>query len=98
MADIHSQNSRYINTPEVDFYLDLWQDISIPKSSNDLEITIEPKYHQRPDLLSFELYGTPKLWWVFMQRNVDVLFDPIYDFNAGTKIFAPTRDQIETYI
>jgi len=29
------------------------------------------------------------LWWVFIQRNLDVLEDPIFDFKPGTKIYIP---------
>jgi hypothetical protein len=37
------------------------------------------------------LYGTSKLWWVFAQRNLDVIQDPVFDFIAGTQIFVPKK-------
>lgn len=49
-------------------------------------------YTYRPDLLSFDMYDTPKLWWVFAQRNMDVLKDPVFDFVPGTKIYLPQRE------
>jgi len=45
-------------------------------------------------LLAYDLYKEPKLWWVFMQRNLDTLQDPIYDFVAGTKIYIPKGDSL----
>jgi hypothetical protein len=95
MADIHKFTSRYRGTPIKDFYLDLWTEIEIPESPNDLLIEVDPKYDERPDLLSFDLYGTPRLWWVFAIRNPDTLIDPINDFRSGILIFAPTRDAVE---
>jgi hypothetical protein len=41
--------------------------------------------------LAFDLYGTSKLWWVFSQRNLDIIQDPIFDFVPGTQIFIPKR-------
>lgn len=70
-------------------YLDLLQIRPVPKSTGDYEYTIEPQYNHRPDLLAYDLYGTPKLWWVFAQRNMDILKDPVYDLEPGLTIFLP---------
>jgi len=40
-------------------------------------------------LLAHITYGKRELWWVFAQRNLDILKDPIFDFVAGTKIYLP---------
>lgn len=98
MANINKPTSPYSRTPIKDYYLDLWQPVDIPASANDTEIEIQPQHHERPDLLSYELYGTARLWWLFAMRNKDVLFDPIYDFKSGTKIFIPSKDRIEELI
>ena len=29
------------------------------------------------------------LWWVFAQRNMDVIQDPVYDMEPGIEIFIP---------
>jgi len=29
------------------------------------------------------------LWWVFCQRNMDTMEDPIYDFKSGATIYVP---------
>jgi hypothetical protein len=58
---------------------------------DDIPYTIDPHYNYRPDLLSQDLYGTPKLWWVFTQRNMNVIRDPIFDFKVGTLIYLPKK-------
>lgn len=98
MAKINKSTSPYYKTPIKDFYLDLWKKRNIPPQSDDKIITLEAKYDGRPDLLSFDLYGTPRLWWVFAVRNMDILIDPIEDMKAGVQIFAPTKDRITDLI
>jgi hypothetical protein len=61
----------------------------VPKSDTDILYEITPSYTRRPDLLAHDLYGRKDLWWVFAQRNMDIIKDPIYDFVAGTKIYLP---------
>jgi len=58
---------------------------------DDIPYTIDSHYNYRPDLLSQDLYGTPKLWWVFTQRNMNVIRDPIFDFKVGTLIYLPKK-------
>lgn len=98
MAKIHKASSPYYTTPIKDFYLDLWKKRNIPPQSDDQLITLEAKYEGRPDLLSFDLYGTPRLWWVFAVRNIDLLIDPVEDMKAGVTIYAPTKDRIADLI
>jgi hypothetical protein len=56
--------------------------------------TIEPQYTNRPDLLAFDLYGDAALWWVFTQRNLNVIQDPIYDFVPGVQIYIPQYSKL----
>ena len=72
-------------------YLDFFNPKSVPIAKNDVKYIITTAYTYRPDLLAHDLYGTNKLWWVFAQRNPEVLKDPIFDFVAGTSIFLPQR-------
>jgi|TARA_X000001036_G_scaffold301814_1_gene280931 hypothetical protein len=82
--------SPYANTPLTDMgYLDIYAPQPVPVGANDVLYEILPAYTYRPDLLAFDLYGEKELWWVFAQRNLDVLKDPIFDFVAGTKIYLP---------
>ena len=70
-------------------YLDILKPRPIPVAGDDVLYEILPAYTFRPDLLAFDLYGRKELWWVFAQRNIDTLKDPIFDFVAGTKIYLP---------
>ena len=65
------------------------------KYADDVLYTIEPQYSRRPDLLAFDLYQSPKLWWVFAQRNPDVLQDPVFDFTPGTEIYLPKGNALK---
>jgi len=51
--------------------------------------SITSAYTYRPDLLAHDLYDDRRLWWIFAQRNPDVIKDPVYDFVAGTEIYLP---------
>ena len=51
--------------------------------------TVQVQYTHRPDLLAFDLYGDKNLWWVFSQRNIEILKDPIFDLIAGIEIYIP---------
>jgi hypothetical protein len=88
------EGSQYANTDVNDYYLDLWVKVDVPVSIYDKKITLEPRHHERPDMLSFEMYGTKDYWWVFMQRNQDLIFDPIYDFKAGMEIYVPEMGDV----
>jgi hypothetical protein len=96
MTVSYNKSSPYYGTYQTSWYLDFWQQRPIPPSSKDLFIEVEPKHHQRPDLLSFELYDTSEYWWVFMVRNRDLIEDPIYDLVAGMKIWVPSKNYLKT--
>ncbi len=79
-------------------YLELLEIRPVPSEPDDFKYTIENQYKHRPDLLAYDLYGNTKLWWVFVQRNMSVLKDPIYDFAPGTTIFLPKKSNLEKYL
>lgn len=83
--------SQYKLTPIKDWYLDIWVPRTIPQSDYDKIIIIPPAFDQRPDLLSQQEYGTPRLWWVFCLRNPDLMQDPINDFISGLEIYVPNN-------
>lgn len=92
----YSKSSPWFNTKVVTGpYLDLLSIRPIPAEDDDHLYTIEPQYAFRPDLLSYDLYDTPKLWWVFAQRNIDVIKDPIFDMVPGTKIYLPKASRLK---
>lgn len=91
----YKSNSPYVNTPQTSWYLDFYEDPSLIVSNDDPLIIVEPKYEYRPDLLSFELYGTPRYWWVFQLRNMNSMTDPIWDLKTGLEIYVPSQDSIK---
>jgi hypothetical protein len=85
----YSATSAYATTPLNDYYLDVMTNRPIPRESDDIVFTINATYSNRPDLLAYDLYEHADLWWVFAQRNPNVLVNPLNDFKTGTVIFLP---------
>ncbi len=94
MAAKYKNSSPWYNTPMNNLYLDIWTPRPVSAEADDYMYTIQPQYNYRPDLLAYDLYGNSKLWWVFAQRNADVIFDPIYDFRAGKVIKLPKKSKL----
>jgi len=95
---MYSHTSPWKTTPFDQSNLGLYQKRSIPAQDTDILYEIQPQYTYRPDLLAFDLYGTPKLWWVFSVRNMDTLKDPVFDFKAGTSIYLPQKSLLSAVI
>jgi hypothetical protein len=85
----YESTSPYFNTTYTQFYLDVMVNRPIPKDQDDLPFVITETYQYRPDMLAFDLYQTPTLWWVFYQRNPNTLQAPPLDFKTGTTIYLP---------
>ena len=85
----YDSTSPYYNTPFTQFYLDKMVNRPIPVENDDLTFTINLTYQYRPDLLAYDLYGSPSLWWVFYQRNPNTLTKPPFDFADNTFIYLP---------
>ena len=85
----YSNTSPYFKTMQNDINLEILQPRTITAEADDQTYTIERTYAFRPDLLAYDLYGTPRLWWVFAQRNPNEIEDPIYDFRPGVTIQLP---------
>lgn len=94
----YKKTSPWYSTNENNLYLENLEIRPVPAEKDDMVYTIENQYENRPDLLSYDLYGTPKLWWVFVQRNMSVLKDPIYDFTAGKQIRIPKLSNLQKYL
>ena len=94
----YSQASPYSATRQNNLYLELLSIRPVPAEKDDYLYTIENQYNRRPDLLAYDLYGDSKLWWVFVQRNMETIKDPIYDFVVGTKIYIPKESNLKRYL
>ena len=75
-------------------YLDVLRIRPIPAETDDVLYTVQVQYTHRPDLLAFDLYGDKNLWWVFAQRNMEIIKDPIFDLEAGIQIYIPKGDAL----
>lgn len=95
---VYSQSSPWVSTPQNNLYLELLDIRPVPAEDDDLLYTIENQYKHRPDLLAYDLYGNPKLWWVFVQRNMSTIRDPIYDFVPGTQIYLPKKSNLSKFL
>jgi len=99
MADVeYSRTSPYYNTPVTGNFLDIANFPTIPKLADDVTITINKTYQFRPDLLSYDLYGDPGLWWVFALRNPNEINDPIFDMRIGKRIAVPKKETLQGII
>ena len=81
----YSKLSPYYHTPLNGSYLDILSLRNLTGETDDVRYEITSQYEYRPDLLAYDLYGSSRLWWVFAQRNADVIFDPIYDLVSFTE-------------
>ncbi len=95
---IYTNTSPWYNTDVAQNYLDVLTIRPVSAEPDDFLYVIESQYTYRPDFLAFDLYGEANLWWVFMQRNLDVLQDPIFDFVPGTKIYIPKNSSLRTVL
>ena len=91
-------DSFYANTKTVDFYLGVWNDDINLSIVGDTTVEIHSKYNLRPDLMAYDLYGSPNYWWVFALKNKDTLIDPVEDFETGLRITVPSKNGIKSLI
>jgi hypothetical protein len=98
MAATYSNTSPWYTTNITQDYLDVLSIRAVSSEVDDFLYTIESQYTYRPDLLANDLYGDASLWWVFIQRNLDVLQDPIFDFIPGTKIYIPKNSSLRAVL
>lgn len=90
----YSNTSPYFETEMRSTYLDVLNPRTLTAEEDDQSYTVERTYAYRPDLLAYDLYGSPRLWWVFAQRNPDQIEDPIYDFKPGVTVKLPKKENV----
>jgi hypothetical protein len=94
----YGKSSPWYNTAENFNYLDILSIRPVPAEDDDEDYVIENQYKHRPDLLAFDFYGDSKLWWVFVQRNMSVIKDPVYDFEPGVTIKIPKKNNLQRFM
>lgn len=93
------QTGRYVQGGDSDSTtgkLGWWERRIFPRSTSDVQFKISTKYHRRPDLLAFDVYGRATLMWVILQYNNIV--DINEEFLEGKTITLPTQVRLQTEI
>ena len=98
MSVTYKTNSVYAFTPMNSNFLGIWEPPELEITGNEATIIIPRHQQYRPDLLSYQLYGTSKLWWSFKMINPDKLNDPIWDFVTGLEILASNKKDLSAYM
>ena len=95
---VYPASSPYYDTNIVEGkFLDFLEYRDIPMNPNDVYYEVPLVYQYRPDLLAYDLYGDPGLWWVFAARNPNKLGpDPYFNLVAGIGIYIPTAITLQT--
>lgn len=91
----YKRSSSYAKTALLNGYLDLFKPVLTRDSLSQetRKIKIENKYDRRPDLMAYDLYGNPNVWWIFVHYNREKIKDPINDFKSGITIVVPKNYQ-----
>jgi hypothetical protein len=94
-----SASSPWYSTPIINNqYLNVLNIRTVPASDDDALYEVQEQYTHRPDLLAYDLYNDYRLWWVFAQRNMDIIRDPVYDLEAGIEIYLPKADKLRQFL
>lgn len=97
MAKInYPPSSPYYETSQLNWRLEPFVSRKILPNINDASRIITTQYHNRPQYFSNDIYGVPSYWWVFMERNIDVIRDPIWDFVSGLEIMVPSLGYLKS--
>jgi len=95
---MYSKTSPYYKTQVVNGYLDVIEFRDLPIQRDDILFEVTATYENRPDLLAYDLYKDPSLWWVFAVRNKKIIKDPVYDLVAGVKIYLPKMNTLKSVL
>lgn len=90
----YKRNSHLRATTITNGYTDLYTPPLVPDFSLSVKFLITQKYVNRPDLLSYDLYGDAGFWWVFTLYNKNLITDPINDFTLNKTILVPRREYV----
>ncbi len=93
---IYGKSNRLYVTPQSTWFLGVYVNRGLINDGTDEPITLTSRYNLRPDLLSFDLYGSVDYKWTFLILNPDLIKDPIYDFVTGLSIYTATLDRLRS--
>ena len=93
----YDQTSPYAFTPISRRYLIYYVHRSVLPHNLDTVIRlVDERYVNRPDLLAFDVYGDPDLFWVIAVRNG--LQDPVFDFKLNELYVIPHPSYVRTIV
>jgi hypothetical protein len=55
-------------------------------NQKDKFMVVTKRYEYRPDLISYDMYGTPDFWWKIMEANG---ISDVFNFKTGLNIRLP---------
>lgn len=90
-SSLDNKRSRYVQggtTEEFKKRLGWWERRLIPRRDDDIIYTITSDDVGRPDLISYNVYGTAELLWLVLQYNN--ILDPTTELNIGTELILPS--------
>lgn len=90
-------NSPYGRTSVGSRFMGYYQHRFIGADNRDRFITInDERYVHRPDLLSYDIYGTVDWWWVIPLRNS--FEDLVFDLEIGMRLAIPDQSYIQSVL
>lgn len=92
--EIYTDNDIWYNTPLRNGKLGFYVPRDFTFSDDDEYVIIEKRHEFRPYVLSYDLYGNDKIWWIFTILNMDILNDPIRDMREGIVLRVPTKERV----
>jgi hypothetical protein len=92
-TSLAKRQSRMLNGGDTEIKgdkLGWWERENFEKNiTTDIPFIIPEIYDRRPDLLSYRVYQTPRLFWLILQYNNIV--DVEEEFRTGQQIILPSR-------
>lgn len=92
--DIYTDNDIWYNTPIQNGKLGIYVPRDFTISDDDEYVIVEQRHQFRPYVLSYDLYGNDRLWWIFTILNMDIINDPIRDMREGIVLRVPTKERV----
>lgn len=90
-----SEYSIHASTQDDGMFLDVYTNIELPYDvETDFYYTVTREFENRPGALANELYGTPRVAWIFMKYNPDTINDPLTDLKYGVVLKLPERNRL----
>ena len=92
---VEHRDSRYVQGGTTTTHpnrLGWWERRVFERDDSDEEYTIEEQYHNRPDLLAYDKYGSPHQQTFILQYNH--ILDMLEEFVTGKVILLPTPQRL----